>query len=216
MELEKKRLMKAFEASIEPLSKKFRQFPWEDPAVYAIWLAQSYYLVRHTTTFLCLVAAKLGPAHPELHRAVLKHLREEVGHDQLAVKDLLALKKDVTEFPELNETALICQSQYYWIEHGGPFAHAGYSLMLEGLAMRECKPVMERLERAYGKSAATFVRVHAMEDDGHFEEGLNRMLAAPESDKALAMKNLAQSQMLYEGMLAACQARARGSRAKAG
>lgn len=209
MELNKKRLIKAFEGHIEPLGEKFREFPWEDPNVYALWLAQSYYLVKHTTSFLCLVAAKLGPERPELHRQVLKHLKEEVGHDELAARDLRAIGHKVTELPELNETALIWQSQYYWIEHCGPFAHAGYSLMLEGLAVRECKPVMEKLERRYGREGATFVRVHAMEDQSHFDEGMNRMLAAPPQEAELTLKNLAQSRWLYESMLVQVQAQAK-------
>lgn len=201
MEPNQQRLIQAFEDHIAPLSKAFQEFPWDDRDAYALWLAQSYYLVRHTTTFLCLVAAKLGPKHPTLHRDVLKHLREEVGHEELALKDGKAIGVDVRELPELPETALIWQSQYFWIEQGGPFAHAGYSLMLEGLAVRACKPVMKELERNYGREGSTFVRVHAMEDEGHFEEGMNRMLAAPAGEAELTLKNLAQSRALYEAML---------------
>lgn len=209
MDLDKKRLVKAFEEHITPLGEKFRNFPWEDKAAYALWLAQSYYLVQHTTNFLCLVASKLGPQRPKLHRDVLKHLREEVGHDELAAKDLKHIGYDLSKLPELQDTALIWQTQYYWIEQCGPFAHAGYSLMLEGLAVRECKAIVKRLEAAYGRNGSTFVRVHAMEDKGHFEEGMNRMLAAPPEEAALTLKNLAQSRALYESMLANVQAQSR-------
>jgi hypothetical protein len=205
MDLNKKRLVKAFEDHITPLGEAFRAFPWEDKAAYALWLAQSYYLVKHTTNFLCLVASKLGPERPQLHRDVLKHLREEVGHDDLASRDLKHLGYQVSEMPELLETALIWQTQYYWIQQCGPFAHAGYSLMLEGLAVRECPAVVKALESSYGREGATFVRVHAMEDKGHFEEGMNRMLAAPPEEARLALKNLAQSRALYENLLAAVQ-----------
>ncbi len=205
MDLNAKRLTKAFEDHIHPLGAAFRSFPWENKEAYALWLAQSYFLVRHTTNFLCLVASKLGPDRPKLHRDVLKHLREEVGHDELAAKDLKHIGYDVAKMPELLETALIWQTQYYWILQCGAFAHAGYSLMLEGLAVRECKAVVERLERTYGREGATFVRVHAMEDKGHFEEGMNRMLSAPAAEAELALQNLAQSRALYENLLQAVQ-----------
>ncbi len=210
MAQDKKHLVQAFETHIEKLGATFRTFPWKDKDTYALWLAQSYYLVKHTTNFLCLVASKIGPDSQEMHRKVIQHLREEAGHDELAARDLKNLGYDVHQMPELPETRFLWQAQYYWIHQAGPYAHSGYSLMLEGLAVRECKQVMATLESTYGKNAATFVRVHAMEDDGHFEEGMGRLLAAPHNEGPQAIENLAQSRELYERILREVQAQAKG------
>ena len=157
--------------------------------------------MRHTTTFLAMVAAKLGSRFPEKHRDVLKHLREEVGHEELAIKDMKAMGLQLNHFPELPETALIYQSQYYWIERHGPVSHVGYSLMLEGLAVREGKWLMEKIERHYGKEAATFIRVHAMDDVAHFQEGIRRLSGATVEEIDQAVRNLEQSRFLYSAML---------------
>lgn len=213
MKNDKKTLVDAFENHVTLLGENFRAFPWTNREAYALWLAQSFYLVKHTVNFLCLVASKIGPDRADLHKNVIRHLREESGHDELALRDLKHLGYgDLSQLPELPETRYLWQAQYFWIHQAGPFAHSGYSLMLEGLATRECKPIAETLERTYGKAGATFVRVHAMEDEGHFEEGMGRLLAAPGSEGPQAIENLAQSRELYERILREVAARtAKGS-----
>lgn len=211
MKLDDKRTQKAFEDNLAPLIQELKNFPWDDPRCYANWLAQSYYLVLHTTTFLSLVAAKFGADNLERHRDVLKHLREEFGHEDLALRDLKALGFGITDFPELMETSLLYQSQYYWLERKGPVAHVGYSLMLEGLAVREGKQLLANIDRLHGKDTSSFIRVHAMDDVGHFAEGMRRLNSASPDGIAQALRNLEQSRHLYASILQAI-ARAKAPR----
>jgi len=199
--INEKRLENALDQALPSVVAALQRFPWEDRTAYGHWLAQSHFLVRHTTTFLAMVAAKLGARNPEKHRDVLKHLREEVGHEELAIRDLKALNLEIGMFPELVETSLIYQSQYYWIEQGGPVSHVGYSLMLEGLAVREGKWLLDKIETLHGKGTASFIRVHALDDVAHFQEGVSRLSGASAEEIKLAISNLEQSQYLYTAML---------------
>jgi hypothetical protein len=69
-----------------------------------------------------LTAAKFGVRNGEAHKETLKHLREETGHEKLALNDSRNLGYDVADIPELLETSVLYQTQYYWIECFGPIS----------------------------------------------------------------------------------------------
>lgn len=194
-----------FEENIALLTKGIRAFPWDSPLAYAHWLAQTYYLVRHTPTYLALSAGHYGAEDLKRQKETLQHLRGETDHELLALADLNALGSSLDDIPELLETSLLYQSQYYWLERFGPVAHVGYALMLEGLASREGKFVVKALESAYRGEAASFLRVHTHEDVGHFEQGLKRLSQAPTEAWEPAVQNLEQSRRLYLAVLDQCR-----------
>lgn len=201
MKTNKKVLENQFDEALREVLQTVREFPWEDPACYAAWLAQTYYFVRHSTHLLALKAAKYTPAQEERHRAALVHLREETGHDVMALRDLKTLGHDIQDIPELIEISLFYQSQYYFLDQHGALALTGYTLMLEELACREGASVAKRIVEAHGKQAASFLLLHSKADIEHTElqqkefEG-----AAPEQVEA-AMQNLRQCAYLYDQML---------------
>lgn len=196
-----KKLRAAFDETLAKLADPVLAFPWERPETYAFWLAQSYYLVRHTTTLITLTAAKFGPGEMERHRHSLAHLKEEIGHDDMVLHDLKALGLKAESFPELVETSVIYQSQYYWIERCSPIALAGYSVLLEGLAATVGQRIYERVEAAHGKQAGTFLKLHAQADVGHYKAGVDELRNASEQEIRYAMRNLEQGGVLYRGML---------------
>lgn len=182
---------------IDKVSTKFEAFPWEDKKAYAQWLAQTYYFVRHTTSFLALSATRWGPKNRTQQYKALNHLKEESSHDLLLLNDLEALKisiKDLSEFPE---TQAFYQTQYYWIEHETPAAHLGYAYLLEGLASKKATYAYEKVTKAHGKNTGSFLKVHAEEDMGHFEEGLKNLESFNEYELNCFRDCLRQSAMLY-------------------
>lgn len=193
-----------FREVIEDLTAEFKQAPWDDRMFYGCWLAQTWYLVRHTPRYLALTAGKFGTDAEHAHQHALEHLREERDHDIFAKKDIEKLGFSADDFPELPQTTAIYQGQYYWIEMHGPTSHLGYALMLEGLAAHTGKWFHKVLLDNYGRGACKFIAVHSVDDVGHFSEGIKYLLSEgnrPHVDKVLA--NLEQSRAFYKLMLSA-------------
>lgn len=199
-----KSLRSAINDSLNQVWAVASQIPWKDRQAYAQWLAQTYYFVNHTTVLLAMSAAKHGVAPSRKdHEEVLKHLRQETGHEKLALNDIKALGCDITDFPEYLETAVFYQAQYYWIDRFGPLAYTGYVLLLEGLAAKHAKTIVQMVEPEFGKTAISFLKVHLEVDDDHFDEGLKRLAMAPTEVVEMILKNLEQSQLLYQNILRA-------------
>ena len=78
-----KELRAIFQEHIHVLGNELTKMPWDHPHIYANWLTQTYFFVRHTTTFLAILAGKAGHRHPDKHEEYVKHLREESGHEKL-------------------------------------------------------------------------------------------------------------------------------------
>lgn len=198
-------LRKAFAQAIDRIFACYQRFPWEKEEAYAIWLTQTYYLVTHTTRLLGVAASLFGPDQEAFHRASLKGLREENGHDLLAKKDLEVLGYELESLPELPFTVATYAHQYYRVHHTGPISLWGYSLMVEGLASLKGKDIHARVESIYGKRAVNFMRVHARVDHGHFEAGLKELKGLSGEQIEGVLANLRASEPIFCQMLTGMQ-----------
>jgi pyrroloquinoline quinone (PQQ) biosynthesis protein C len=169
---------------VERIGSSAQAFPWENKVAYGCWLAQTYYFVRHTASFLALTASRFGPWQRDRQYFQLRHLREESGHDQLLLNDLNALGLKLDAFTELPETSALYQSQYYFIDHENPASHWAYAYLLEGVAARKIRTFIDRVESSHPTGSSQFLRVHMDADSGHFERGLGMLdnLTPSESD----------------------------------
>lgn len=186
---------------VEQLGASAQAFPWENRAAYGGWLAQTYYFVRHTTSFLALTASRFGPWQRDRQYFQLHHLREESGHDQLLLSDLDALGFKPETFEELPETAALYQSQYYFIEHENPASHWAYAYLLEGLAAKKIGTFIRRVESCHPTGSSQFLRVHMDEDQGHFERGLGMLDHLTPAEARSYQRNLLQVSYFYVRML---------------
>lgn len=186
---------------VESVAATFETFPWENTRAYASWLAQTYYFVRHTTSFLALTASKFGPWQRERQYFQLRHLREESGHDQLLLDDLAALNLSLESFEELPETSALYQTQYYFIQNENPSAHWAYAYLLEGLAAKKIPIIIARVEDAHSPRASTFLREHMDADQGHFARGLTLVDGLNEAECNSFGRNLRQCAYFYPRML---------------
>ena len=193
----RKECIELFNLVVENLKK----FPWENKEAYGEYLAQTYFYVRHSTRFLCLSAGLTKQEDNSLHQRYLHHIQEENAHELMIIKDLKCIGKSIDEYQENPETKSFWEPQYYKIEHLGPAAHLGYIVMLEDVAARICPWINEKLEKCYGKKAATFIRVHGEEDEDHVEEAYKAIAALNEKDQALVYENAAQSALTYINMI---------------
>jgi Iron-containing redox enzyme len=122
------------------------------------------------TAYAEMRRAKHDPLAPVLCPYLLKHIEEEMHHDEWTLDDLREIGVDADTVllapPPANVAALV-GAQYYWIYHGHPVALVGYMVMLESNApsmetvdiMKKNSGLPERLFRTH--------RVHAELDPGH-------------------------------------------------
>lgn len=148
------------------------RFPWNNKNCYAQYLAQSYFYLQHSTRLLALGAAGFSADEEHLHWRYLSHAREEKSHHLLVVRDLEALGKKLEDFREMPWTKAVYEPQYYKIEYLDPTALFGYILALEGLAVKRAGEICNKVEACFGKSAASFLRVHGNEDPDHLDKAL--------------------------------------------
>lgn len=186
---------------VEEVGAAIEAFPWENNAAYGCWLAQTFYFVRHTTSFLALTACRFGPWQRERQYFQLRHLKEESGHDQLLVNDLLAIGLSLDTFEELPETAALYQTQYYFIQNENPASHWAYAYFLEGLAAKKIPKIIGRVKDAHSPRGCEFLRVHMDEDQGHFERGLTLVDGLNEAERDSFSRNLRQCAYFYPRML---------------
>lgn len=187
---------------IEKIGNEFEKFPWEDKKSYANWLAQTYFFVRHTTCFLALSASRWGVKNRTQQYRALQHLRDESSHDLLLLNDLEAIKDSINNHTEQPETQAFYQTQYYWIAHETRAAHLGYAYLLEGLASKKALTAFNRIIKAHGAQAASFLKTHAEEDSKHFEQGLKSLEHLSKYEVDCFRDCLRQSAMLYLQILA--------------
>lgn len=126
----------------------------------------------------------------------------------------MRLGYQIDELPELPQTAAIYQSQYYRVMFTGPVSLFGYALMLEGLVSEFGKQLVATMEKAHGKNATSFMRVHVIHDDNHFEEGLRALDGISDEEANGVIANLLQSRILYESMMRSIQDTAVANRIK--
>lgn len=199
--MNKKLLADLIDREIKKLGETLQHSPWDKKEFYKGWLAQTYYLIRHTTKFLALSAARLPVDERNHHYVMLHHIEGELNHDFMPLKDLQNLGGNIQDYRELPETEMIRQLQYYWIEFENPLALCGYAFLLEGAAKYYGPSLLEMLEKNYGKAATVHLRVHAVVDQDHYEEGKKFLEGLSEKDCEVIAKNLQQSSLLYVRMM---------------
>lgn len=199
--MNKNQLAELIDQEIKILGSKVMDCPWESEEFYKGWLAQTYYLIRHTTKFLALSAARIPVDDRANHYFMLHHIEEEANHDFMPLKDLENLGARPDQYRELPETEMIHQLQYYWIQFQHPLALCGYAFILEGAAKFFGPQLLERLEKTYGKKSTVHLRVHAVVDQDHYDEGRKFLETLDDTACEAIARNLKQSTLLYQRMM---------------
>lgn len=193
-------LAEAYALEMERIYKNLDRFPWHDKAAYGAWLAQSYHMTKYTTRVAALTAGNFTMQEDSLHLKGLTHLREEFGHERLALNDLSHLGLQAKDYPESIQCRLMIQSQYYFIGRH-PSAHFGFVLPLETIACFRGEQILEKVHAAHGKTCDTFIRVHAEVDKTHVNEMISLINLSPEWVIPMIQANLEQTGHLYSEMV---------------
>lgn len=187
--------------TVEKLGEELIQFPWDTKKCYQNWIAQTYFFVKHTSTFLELSVPEWGKTNKEMQKRAQAHLLEEMGHEKYLLNDLKNMDSDISMHKEFPETQAFYQTQYYWISNVSPAAHLGYAYLLEGLAALKGPQIYEKVKNNYGENCGSFIRVHAHEDQGHFEEAISTLSSLSNEELKHLSENLKQASLLYSLIL---------------
>lgn len=162
-------VQKEYDIIMDKTNSLIDGFPWQNKYAYMNWLAQCYYFVKHSTRLLAL-SSSLAPFSEEvLHKRMLKHVVEEMGHEKLVEKDIKKLGGNLTDYLELDETKSFYGNQYYYIQQKSSASFMGYILFLEGLATTKGQDILNVISSTYGINACSFVKIHSEEDQEHIK-----------------------------------------------
>lgn len=190
------------------LSRMSDAFPWENKEAYLSWLAQSHEYARYSTRILALTAGHFPLERTSHASRFIQHAAEEKGHDRLLANDAKALGQDLQTLPVLPEAEAFHKSLYFWIYQGQPCAIMGWVLCLECFAVENGPKIFERVQRAFGKKAASFLYVHSAEDPDHVEKAFAAIQNFTESELRDVAHGLELYASLYENIYRAVAARA--------
>lgn len=189
------------ERLMQSLDRISKQCPWEDPRFYALWCAQTYHYVAHSTRTLSAAAARFNVDRDAQHIRFIDHCQEEKHHEKMLRADMKAIGFNLSDFPEMPMTAQLYQAQYYLIEHRDPIALFGNIFYMEGFSLSSGPEIYARCQKAHGEKACTFLRVHVGEDVEHLEKAKQMLLTLPDDQLRLIEWSLAQTAVCYEALL---------------
>lgn len=185
------------------LAETCSQFAWEDAELYAQWLGQTYEYARFSTRILALTAGHLSIEQTAISNRFIQHAAEEKGHDRLILNDLRALNRSVENIPLHAEAEAFHKSLYFWIYQGNPIGIMGWVLALEGFAVRNGPQIFERVLKAHGPKAVSFVKVHSAEDEDHLAKAFATVRDFTESDLATLAQAFSLYTRLYQSIYSA-------------
>ncbi|MGH8444648.1 MAG: TenA family transcriptional regulator [Solimonas sp.] len=142
---------------------------------YAVFLRETFHLVRHTSRALATAAARLGDEHRGLRGWLLEQAHEEHGHELFCIKDLRNLGLDpdsvLSAPPGPGAWGMVTQN-YFLAVHSRPGAILGVAAATEGMGVQLADSMADAVSAQLGipDTATTFLRSHASFDARHFEE----------------------------------------------
>lgn len=140
-------------------------------AHYSSCLREIYHYVRENAGLQMLAAARLRGPGRRIFKKFCKHAVSEIGHEELAVKDLLALDYDVSQLRYENPlpTTVALNAFPLWqITYRNPVGYLGCLLFLEWLPTHGGNAMMGMLrEVGIPDHAMSFLADHAEIDVAH-------------------------------------------------
>jgi pyrroloquinoline quinone (PQQ) biosynthesis protein C len=142
---------------------------------YAVYLRETYHLVRHTSRALARGASRLDDDRRALRAWLLEQASEEHGHELFCLKDLQNLGLDAAAItagmPGPGAWGVVTQN-YFFASEGHPEALLGVASATEGMGAELAGDLAAVLMSRYGvpERATTFLRSHAGFDQRHYQQ----------------------------------------------
>lgn len=145
--------------------------------LYEAYLQQAFHYVRLTSSFTPLSARRMDPELLALRQWILHHSAHEMGHELMALDDLVLLghsREEVLASQPLPGTWAWVNFFYYEVTQRPPMAAMGVLYFLEGMAAKLAPVVGAQLVKTLEgeqKKAVSFVQEHGELDAEHSAEG---------------------------------------------
>ncbi len=180
-------------------------FTWDSKSAYANWVKQTLDYSCHTVSLLSLMVARTDiRVDSDMHRSRIVHTNEEIGHDEWAKDDIAALGFSPGDFPELPETRMLWEPQFFKCDRLSVEAVYGYTIILEQLAVERGAQIAEQVSQlADGEQCNRFLSGHSIADVEHVAKDLQRISAFPECCHQDVSDNMYQTGIAYRNMLEA-------------
>ena len=194
---------------------------WQSESVaelYPRYLCMLHGAIRATVPLMDLALeraealADTDPVAAGLARYLVRHRREEQGHDQWVREDLAAIGQDpdtlLAAMPS-PAVANLVGAQYYWIRHHHPVALLGHIAILEGYPPSPELAGVLQARTGYPAEGFRTLRRHTVLDVRHRDELLQTIDALPLQPRhhttvgVSALHTLQGAMDLFEELLAA-------------
>ncbi|MBX9693035.1 MAG: iron-containing redox enzyme family protein [Cyanobacteria bacterium] len=138
---------------------------------YKAYLREVYFHTRENPQLQALATVFFRGEQRQMVKPFYRHAISEIGHDQLALNDLVTLGADVSRIPferPLPSTAALLAFGFYQIYNCNPVGYLGYLFHLEFMPTQEGKNYMNSLlSIGVPQEAMTFIYDHSTIDIAH-------------------------------------------------
>lgn len=138
---------------------------------YKSVMRQIFHHARENPQIQAMATVFFRGKQREMVKKFFWHATSEIGHDQLALKDLKTLGVDITNIPyekPLPATSALIAYAFYQIQHLNPVGYLGYLFHLEFMPTKSGKTYMEALKKiGVPEEAMIFIDDHSTIDVGH-------------------------------------------------
>jgi hypothetical protein len=177
-------------------------------SAYAQYMADVYCYAQHSSQVIAAAGSRMVLSHPQLADYMFEHSREELGHDQWAMQDLLDLGLSSSRIEKLVPSEP-CQRmiaiEYYFAHHANPVGLFGWMLALEGLGGAIGGSIASGVDECLGLGGkgTYFLRGHGHADSHHSADliAVTAKHIKSHEEQALVTRVGRLSQSCYVGIL---------------
>lgn len=176
---------------------------------YKSYLRETYFYTRESPATQAWVSAWFKGDARSIVKPYLKHVLSEVGHDQLALRDLEALGEDTSSLPSafpLPETAAFTAFSCWSVQFINPCCYLGRIYFLEGMPSTSGDSAMSALGNiGVPPAAMEFISEHAAVDVAHMKlmDRYVESLVLTEKDERDVVYSIKAHAVLFERLLCA-------------
>lgn len=209
-------VMEELADAFEPVLQRYAESPAMQRIVnrevnvdhYAGYLRQVFHHTRENPQLQALATVYFRGTKRQIVKRFFGHASSEVGHDQLALRDLQSLGHDVSRIPfeqPLPATTALLSFPFYQIYNRHPVGYLGYLYFLEFLPTSSGEMYMGLLgELGIPRDAMGFIHDHATIDQAHTQmmHHYAQQLITSEHDLASVIYAMRVTGELYAEMVA--------------
>jgi hypothetical protein len=172
-------------------------------------LRQIFHDTRDNPQMQAMATVYFRGAQRAAIKGFYRHAISEIGHDQLAMNDLVALGEDVSQLPfenPLPATTALLAYPFYQISNLNPVGYLGYLFFLEFMPTGAGKGFIAKLrEIGVPDNALSFITDHTTIDVGHNRamETYVGQLVRSDADLQSVLYAMRVTGRLYADMIAA-------------